>query len=356
MSTLNGVTADRAPDETGADTPTLLDVDGLSVTFTGRSQIFNRVDPLVAVRDVSFQIGRGETLGLVGESGSGKSTTGRGILGLVPTSGGTVHLDGVEITSLNRRELRQQRGNMQMVFQDPYSSLDPSSPVGESIAEPLIVHGSMSRKNAQGRVAELLERVGLSADHRQRYPYEFSGGQRQRVAIARAIALNPKLVVCDEAVSALDVSTQNQVINLLEELRTDFGIAYLFIAHDLAVVRHISDRVAVMYLGRIVEIGPSERIFDDPKHPYTEALLSASPIPHPRRQRERSRILLPGDLPDPRNPPSGCTFRTRCAYAMDICAEVEPVATPIAGGGEVRCHLHGPEASTATPVSLGRAG
>ncbi len=332
---------------------TLLEVDGLRVSFGGRSGLFKREEPLIAVSDVSFTIDASETLGLVGESGSGKSTTGRGLLGLVPAAAGSVRLDGVDVTSLDRRELRALRRNMQMVFQDPYSSLDPSSTVGESIAEPLIVHESAGRSEAQARVADLLERVGLKADHRQRYPYEFSGGQRQRIAIARAIALNPQLIVCDEAVSALDVSTQNQVINLLEDLRNDYGIAYLFIAHDLSVVRHISDRVAVMYLGRIVEIGPTERIFSDPKHPYTEALLSASPIPHPKRQRQRQRILLPGDLPDPRHPPSGCTFRTRCAHAMEVCAEVEPVAVAVEGGGEVRCHLYGgaDDASTAVAIS-----
>ncbi len=330
------------------DSP-MLEVDDLSVTFKARGS-FGRGRPLVAVNQVSFSIDRGETLGLVGESGSGKSTTARGILGLVPVSGGSVRLDGVELTALSRRGLRQERRHLQMVFQDPYSSLDPSSPVGESIAEPMVVHEHISRSAANERVADLLERVGLARHHARRYPYEFSGGQRQRIAIARAIALNPKLVLCDEAVSALDVSTQNQVINLLQDLRTEFGIGYLFVAHDLAVVRHISDRVAVMYLGRIVETGPTERIFSDPKHPYTEALLSASPVPDPVIQRDRTRIVLPGDLPDPRNPPPGCAFATRCHHVMEICGQEAPPPVAVEGGGEVRCHLH-----TATPVTVGAA-
>ncbi|MCB1002146.1 MAG: ATP-binding cassette domain-containing protein [Acidimicrobiales bacterium] len=324
-----------------------LEVEGLTVTFPGSRGLLSRRRPLRAVDDVSFAIDRGETLGLVGESGSGKSSTARGILGLVPVSSGSVRLDGAELTGLSGGDLRRHRRHIQMVFQDPYSSLDPSSPIGESIAEPMVVHERLGRGEAQSRVAELLDRVGLRAEHARRYPYEFSGGQRQRVAIARAIALRPKVVICDEAVSALDVSTQNQVINLLQDLRDEFGIGYLFVAHDLAVVRHISDRVAVMYLGRIVEHGPAERIFGAPRHPYTEALLSASPVPHPARQRERTRIVLPGDLPDPRNPPPGCTFASRCAHVMDVCRVEMPPVTQVDGGGEVRCHLH------ATPVSVG---
>jgi len=250
--------------------------------------------------------------------------------------------------------MRQLRREMQMVFQDPYSSLDPSATVGSSIAEPLRVHEHLSAKDSWGRVQELLELVGLRASHANRYPYEFSGGQRQRVAIARALALSPQLIVCDEAVSALDVSTQNQVINLLEDLRQEFGLSYLFIAHDLAIVRHIADRVAVMYLGRIVESGPAERVYEHPAHPYTQALLSAIPVPDPRRRHRSNRVVLRGDLPDPASPPPGCPFQTRCAYAMDVCREVVPASTPVLGGGEVACHLQ-----TSGPVldgsPLGRA-
>ncbi|MDY7105388.1 MAG: ABC transporter ATP-binding protein [Actinomycetota bacterium] len=337
--------AARTGDDDGlpAGRPELLEVDDLTVTFPVRSAPWRPKQLLRAVDGISFTIGRGETLGLVGESGSGKSTTGRGILRLVPVAGGSVRLDDMELTTLDRRELRNRRRDMQMVFQDPYSSLDPSAPVGESIAEPLIVHEGLRGRDLTDRVADLLERVGLANHHLRRYPYEFSGGQRQRVAIARAIALRPKLVICDEAVSALDVSTQNQVINLLEDLRSEFGMSYLFIAHDLGVVRHISDRVAVMYLGRLVEHGPTERIFDAPSHPYTRALLSASPVPDPDEQRSRERIILPGDLPDPTNPPAGCPFTSRCNHVMDVChtAMPEPVATE--GGGEVRCFLHPPD-------------
>lgn len=336
---------ERAPGGgTGATTPPLLEVRDLEVTFKLRSAPLRPKRLLRAVHDVSFDIARSETLGLVGESGSGKSTTGRGILRLVEPSHGSVRLDGLDVITLSKREMRSRRRHMQMVFQDPYSSLDPSSPIGDSIAEPLIVHEGLSRSDAFKRVGQLLDHVGLASHHLRRYPYEFSGGQRQRVAIARAIALNPKLVICDEAVSALDVSTQNQVINLLDDLRHEFGIAYLFIAHDLAVVRHISDRVAVMYLGRIVEVGTAERIFSEPLHPYTEALQSASPVPDPDARRER--IVLPGDLPDPTNPPPGCSFATRCQHVMDVCRVEDPPETPVDDGGYVRCHLH------PTPVTL----
>jgi peptide/nickel transport system ATP-binding protein len=329
----------------------LLEVDDLSVTFKLRSGVLRKAKTLTAVNRVSFDILRGETLGLVGESGSGKSTTGRAILRLVPISGGRVRLDSTEISSLPKKELRQWRRRMQMVFQDPYSSLDPSMQVGDSIAEPLKVHEGLRGQALTDRVLEMLERVGMASHHLRRYPYEFSGGQRQRIAIARAIALNPSLVVCDEAVSALDVSTQNQVINLLEELQDQFGLAYLFIAHDLSVVRHISDRVAVMYLGRIVEFGPTERLFSQPAHPYTKALLEASPIPDPVVQRNRTRIILAGDLPDPSNPPSGCPFTTRCPEFMDICHTAMPPPVAREGGGEVRCFLYGGEERVGTPVA-----
>jgi peptide/nickel transport system ATP-binding protein len=325
----------------------VLEVENLSVTFKIRRGLFNKV-PLRAVNDVSFHIGERETLGLVGESGSGKSTTGRAVLRLIDADSGTVRLDGKDVLGASKGKVRELRRDMQMVFQDPYSSLDPSMVVAESIGEPLDVHEGLRGKARNDRVRELLHHVGLADHHLQRYPYEFSGGQRQRIAIARAIAVNPRLLVCDEAVSALDVSTQNQIINLLEDLQEEFGISYLFIAHDLAVVRHLSQRVAVMYLGSLVETGPSRRIYEHPAHPYTEALLSAVPIPVPWVQRNRQRIILPGDLPDPTNPPPGCPFHTRCPYVMDVCSEVVPEHTPVDGGGTVACHLQ-----TTGPVLAG---
>lgn len=315
----------------------LVDVRGLSVTFE-KKELFKKARVVRAVKDVSLQIAEGETLGLVGESGSGKSTTGRAILQLVPVAAGEVSVAGEDLIALKGKALRAARRNMQMIFQDPYSSLDPSATVGASISEPLMVHQDMSAKDARRRSVELLELVGLRASHVNRYPYEFSGGQRQRVAIARALALNPKFIVCDEAVSALDVSTQNQVINLLEKLRAEFGLSYLFIAHDLAIVRHISHRVAVMYLGHIVEVGPAERVYNEPAHPYTQVLLSAIPDASPYREK-KERILLRGELPDPADPPSGCPFQTRCAYVMDICKQEMPPMTPVDGGGDVACHL-----------------
>jgi peptide/nickel transport system ATP-binding protein len=329
------------------DSP-LLQVEGLRVTFTSKRRL-GAGHRVTAVDDVSLHIDPGETLGLVGESGSGKSTTGRAVLKLVPVQAGTIRFDGTDVTAHRGAALRGLRRQMQMVFQDPYSSLDPSAPVGASIAEPLRVHEKgMSKTARRERVLELLDLVGLRPGHADRYPYEFSGGQRQRVAIARALAINPRLIVCDEAVSALDVSTQNQVINLLEDLRDRFGLSYLFIAHDLAVVRHISHRVAVMYLGHIVESGPVERIYERPAHPYTQALLSAIPVPDPKR-RGAGRILLGGDLPDPSAPPPGCPFHTRCAHAMDVCSRVAPEMTPIEGGGTAACHLQ-----TTGPTLAGR--
>lgn len=321
-----------------AETRPIVDAKHVTVAFK-KHKLFGQTRVVRAVNDVSFEIAAGETLGLVGESGSGKSTTARALLKLVPVESGQIHLDGHDLTSAKGSELRRLRRHMQMVFQDPYSSLDPSATVAASIAEPLRVHEGMSRRDSWNRTLELLDLVGLRASHANRYPHEFSGGQRQRVAIARALAINPKLIVCDEAVSALDVSTQNQVINLLEDLRAEFGLSYLFIAHDLAVVRHIAHRVAVMYLGRIVETGPAERIYEQPAHPYTQALLSAIPIPNPEKSNKADRILLKGDLPDPANAPSGCPFQTRCAHVMDICKTEMPATTPVAGGGQVACHL-----------------
>jgi len=322
----------------------LVEVRDLTVTFRKKT-LFQPARVVRAVNGVSFDIGKGETLGLVGESGSGKSTTGRALLNLVPVDSGKVAVDGLDLPTASSRDVRRMRRKMQMVFQDPYSSLDPSATVASSISEPLRVHEGLSAKDAWPRVQELLEVVGLRASHANRYPYEFSGGQRQRVAIARALALNPQLIVCDEAVSALDVSTQNQVINLLEDLRDELGLSYLFIAHDLAVVRHIAHRVAVMYLGHIVEEGPGERVYERPAHPYTQALLSAIPIPNPERTNKESRIRVKGDLPDPANPPSGCPFQTRCPYVMDVCRAEMPAMTEVDGGGQVACHLQttGPE-------------
>jgi peptide/nickel transport system ATP-binding protein len=330
-----------------------LEVEDLNVIFKGRRGL-----PSVhAVKDVSFEIGEGETLGLVGESGSGKSTTARGLMRLVEPNSGVVRLNGTDVMDLSKSNLRRARSDYQMVFQDPYSSLNPSRVIGLSIGEPLEVHEKLSSSERHERVRELLRQVNLSPDFYERYPYEFSGGQRQRIAIARAIALNPSLVICDEAVSALDVSTQNEIINLLERLADELGISYLFIAHDLAVVRHISDRIAVMYLGHLVEDGPAERVFTQPAHPYTEVLLAAVPSPDPSQRLVDSAAIVAGELPDPSNPPSGCPFRTRCLYAMDVCAEEMPDPTPVDGGGMVRCHLQtsGPELGGRTLVDFSPA-
>ncbi|MEU6262740.1 ABC transporter ATP-binding protein [Saccharopolyspora shandongensis] len=326
----------------------LLEVEDLSVSFPLQRGLFRRGARLRAVDGVSFEVAAGEILGLVGESGSGKSTTGRALMRLVEPDGGAVRLRGTELTTLGGRELRRHRRHIQMVFQDPYSSLDPSMVVAESVGEPLEVHEGLRGKARDERVRDLLVRVGLSPRHLERYPYEFSGGQRQRLAIARALAVDPDVVICDEAVSALDVSTQNQIINLLEELRAELGTSYLFISHDLSVVRQLAQRVAVMYLGRLVEEGPSQRLYTHPAHPYTEALLSAVPVPNPGVQRRRERIVLPGDPPDPTDPPGGCTFHPRCPYVMDVCRSVVPEPTPVDGGGTVRCHLH-----TSGPVLAG---
>ncbi|MEU7814804.1 oligopeptide/dipeptide ABC transporter ATP-binding protein [Pseudonocardia sp. NPDC049154] len=334
----------------------LLTVRDLEVTFSPRKRLFRERIELKAVDGVSFDLTEGETLGLVGESGCGKSTTARGLMRLVEPTGGSVRLEGRELLGLPAKELRTARRDIQMVFQDPYSSLDPSMLVRDSIGEPLDVHVRLGRTQRVERVAELLRRVGLPPEYMTRYPHEFSGGQRQRLTIARAIAADPKILVLDEAVSALDVSTQNQVIGLLEELSAQIGLTYLFIAHDLSVVRHISDRVAVMYLGQIVEHGDAARVFDAPAHPYTEALLSAVPVPSPRTQRSRERIVLSGDPPDPSRVPPGCRFHTRCTYAMDVCRTEVPRLTPAQGSGEVACHLHtaGPRLAGASVRTLTR--
>ena len=319
----------------------LVEVEGLKVYFPIKSGILldRHVGDVRAVDDVSFSIRRGETLGLVGESGCGKSTLGRTLLLLYKPTAGKIVFDGQELTSLDREAVRTLRRRMQMVFQDPYASLNPRHSVGRIVGEPLRTHGLADRKQANARVRELLEIVGLPPDAASRFPHEFSGGQRQRIGLARALALNPDFIVADEPVSALDVSIQAQIINLFEELQTEFNLTYLFIAHDLAVVRHISDRVAVMYLGVIVEVSPSDELYESPLHPYTISLLSAIPIPDPEIERARKPILLAGDLPSPANPPAACRFHTRCPYVQDtLCRDEMPPLRELAPGHLVACH------------------
>jgi oligopeptide/dipeptide ABC transporter ATP-binding protein len=336
----------------GADPATpggpLLTVKDLQVYFPILTGVLRRRTGWVqAVDGVSFHIDRGETLGLVGESGSGKTTIGRTIVRITQPLAGSIDLGGVDLLALKGEELRRRRRRFQMVFQDPYSSLDPRQTVGEILAEPLRVHNLASGKARQARVAELLDLVGLDTSFVERYPHEFSGGQRQRIGIARALAVEPEIIVCDEPISALDVSIQAQVINLLERLQADLGLTYLFIAHDLAVVRHIADRVAVMYLGKIVEIAPSDQLYAQPLHPYTVALLSAVPVPDARTERSRRRIILKGDIPSPADPPSGCRFHTRCWLRErlgnpEICATEDPPLLPIAAASPeqtVACHF-----------------
>jgi len=317
---------------------TLVRVEHLRKFFPIRRGVFSRIVGYVrAVDNVSFYVGKGETLGLVGESGCGKTTVGRSILRLLEPSAGSVSFDGQDLLALKGSDLRQMRRRMQIIFQDPYSSLNPRMTVLDIVGEALAIHGLARGVERENRVKELLERVGLAARYVNRYPHEFSGGQRQRIGVARALALNPDFIVCDEAVSALDVSVQAQVINLLMDLREEFSLAYLFIAHDLSVVRHISHRIAVMYLGEIVETARSDDLFARPLHPYTQALLSAVPVPDPTRQR--TRIVLEGDVPTPVNPPSGCHFHPRCRYAEEVCKRDAPGITDAGEGHTFRCHV-----------------
>ncbi len=318
----------------------LLDARGLVKYYPIKGGVMlKEIAAVKAVDDVSLSIMPGETLGLVGESGCGKSTFGRAILRLEEPTAGEVWFDGENILTYDAEQQRALRKKMQIIFQDPFSSLNPRKPVASIVGEPLLIHGMKSRRQRDARVLELLRVVGLRQEHMRRYPHMFSGGQRQRIGVARALALNPKLVVCDEAVSALDVSIQAQVLNLLKDLQEEFGLTYLFISHDLHVVEHISDRVAVMYVGKIVEIADSDTIYARPLHPYTQALLSASPMPDPTRRQKR--IILKGDVPSPIDPPPGCRFHTRCAFARSVCATNEPALREINPGHHAACHFAG---------------
>ncbi|GAA4724691.1 ABC transporter ATP-binding protein [Brevibacillus fulvus] len=316
----------------------LLEVKGLKKYFPFKQGMFSKqVGYVRAVDGLDFVVHRGETLGIVGESGCGKSTTGQMILQLLDATEGEILFEGKDLTKLSPEEIRKMRKDMQIIFQDPFASLNPRMKVEDIIAEPLKIHGMYKGAELKAKVIELLEVVGLGEHHLSRHPHEFSGGQRQRIGIARALALRPKLIVCDEPVSALDVSIQSQILNLLKKLQADYGLTYIFIAHGLPAVKHISDRIAVMYLGKIVELADRDALFANPRHPYTEALLSAVPIPDPTKRKER--MLLEGDLPSPANPPKGCSFHTRCPYATDLCSQTPPPLQEIAEGHTVACHF-----------------
>lgn len=317
----------------------LLEVKNLKKYFPVKSGFFGKVvNNVKAVDDISFSIYKGETLGLVGESGCGKSTTGRMLVNLLQPTAGEVFFEGRNLSELKSHEQREYCKKIQIIFQDPYASLNPRMTIGDIISEPLKVNKLMKGSELEKRTLELLNYVGLASYHRNRYPHEFSGGQRQRVGIARALSLNPQLIVCDEPVSALDVSIQAQVLNLLKDLQKEFKLTYLFIAHGLNVVKHASDRVGVMYLGKMVEIAEADKLYDAPKHPYTQALLSAIPVPNPKEKKER--IILEGDVPSPLNPPTGCRFNTRCGKCMEICKREEPQIITLEDGHEVACHLY----------------
>ena len=334
--------ADGIPESTSsANGDVILRVESLVKHFPIKAGLLKHtVGQVRAVDGVDLTVRRGETLGVVGESGCGKTTLGRTIIKLIEPTAGSIVFDDRDITKLKRRQMRPVRRDIQIVFQDPYASLNPRMTVREIVAEPLQIHGLYRRAEGRRRVEELLRTVGLSPEHANRFPHEFSGGQRQRIGVARALALNPKMMVLDEPVSALDVSIQAQVVNLLAQLQNEFGLTYLFIAHDLSVVRHVSDRLAVMSLGKIMEIGTREQIYGTPMHPYTQALLSAVPIETPNQRGKRTRIVLEGDVPSPANPPSGCRFRTRCWKAQEICAQEEPALIPRHGGNHpVACHF-----------------
>ncbi|QOV09342.1 ABC transporter ATP-binding protein [Viridibacillus arvi] len=320
-------------------TEPLLKVKGLKKYFPIRQGMLGKVSGQVkAVDDVSFYVNEGETLGIVGESGCGKSTTGRMLMRLLEPTEGSIEFGGKLLSDLSKEEMRKARREIQMVFQDPYASLNPRHSIGKILEEPLVVHGIGDAKERKKKVNEFLEIVGLSSYHARRYPHQFSGGQRQRIGIARALMTNPKLIIADEPVSALDVSIQAQVLNLMQDLQKDLKLTYIFIAHDLGVVRHISDRVGVMYLGKMVELADSESLYSKPLHPYSKALLSAVPVPDPNFTREQ--ILITGDIPSPSNPPSGCTFHTRCPFKMDICSKTVPVLKEVEKGHSVACHLY----------------
>ena len=347
--TING--QPNTVDDNPTDSGNALELSNVRKLFPVRTPLLRRVVGQVrAVDDVTLTVGSAETVGLVGESGSGKSTLGRVALRLIEPTSGEVVLAGEQITGLSQSKMRDQRRNGQMIFQDPYSSLDPLATIADNVGEALERHSDLTHKERNRRVGDLLEEVHLRRDLANRYPHEFSGGQLQRIALARALAVRPRLIVADEPVSSLDVSTQAQMLQLIERIQSDFGVAFLFISHDLSVVRHVSERIAVMYLGQLVEIGDNDALATRPKHPYTAALLSAVPFPDPVVQRKRKRILLQGDLPSPSNVPPGCRFHVRCPHALDICHEVDPEPYAAPDGTSVRCHLH-----THGPALAGRS-